>query len=183
MEFLFVGLHAKVGHSHGIANETMVGPEMYETRMNGVAIGELELNAAIAGYYNVPVLMVSGDDCLAKEARDCFGDIETAVVKKSIDRWAARCLSLEKAHHEIKTKAFQAVGRISDFKPYKMEGSIELEIEWTSTAECKKAGLVPGSYFKSPRIIAYQGDTILEAWKGIFACLIIGCTAFDRIYG
>jgi D-amino peptidase len=93
---LFVGLHAKVGHSHGVANETMVGPEMYETRMNGIPVGEIELNATLAGHYGVPVIMVSGDDCLAKEARESFGDIETAIVKKSIDRWAARCLSIER---------------------------------------------------------------------------------------
>ncbi|MBS4192941.1 M55 family metallopeptidase [Bacillus sp. FJAT-49705] len=180
---LFIGLHAKVGHSHGVANETMVGPEMYETRLNGVSVGELELNAAIAGHFGVPVIMVSGDDCLASEAKHCLGDIETAIVKKSIDRWAARCLPMVKAHEEIRTKSFNAVKRINDFKPYQVMGPVEMEIEWTSTAECKKASLVPGSYLKSPRIIAYKGRTFLEAWKGIFACLHIGSTAFDNIYG
>lgn len=179
----FVGLHAKVGHSHGVANETMIGPEMYETRVNGIPVGELELNAALAGCFNVPVIMVSGDDCLAKEATESLGNIEAAIVKKSIDRWAARCLSLEKAHHEIKSKAFQAVKRINEFKPYIIPGPVEIEIEWVSTSACKKAGLVPGSYFKSPRIIAYKAETFFEAWKGMFACLHLGSTEFNRIYG
>lgn len=179
----FVGYHAKVGHSHGVANETMFGPEMYETRMNGVPVGELEINAAIAGHYGVPIIMVSGDDWLAKEAKESLGDLETAVVKYSIDRWAARCLSLEKSHQVIRQSAFNAVSRIKEFKPYTIQGPVEIEVEWTSTAEAKKASLVPGSYLKTPRTIAYKGDNIVDAWKGIFACLILGSTAFDKIYG
>lgn len=180
---LFIGLHAKVGHSHGVANETMIGPEMYEMRMNGMPVGELELNAALAGYFDVPVLMVSGDDCLAKEAKQSLGNIETAIVKYAIDRWTARCLSLENAHKEIKNKASQAVHRIKEIKPYTIYGQVELEIEWTSTAACKRASLVPRSYMKSPRIIAYKGKDILEAWRGIHACLNLGITGFDPLYG
>src|SRR5699024_7439900 len=44
---LYIGLHAKVGHSHGVANETLIGPAMHEMRMNGHPVGELEMNAAI----------------------------------------------------------------------------------------------------------------------------------------
>src|SRR5699024_12840651 len=102
---LYIGLHAKVGHSHGVANETLIDPAMHEMRMNGHPVGELEMNAAIAGHYGVPVLMVSGDDMLKEEAEEVLGSVETAVVKKSIDRWSARCLSMPKAHHEIITKA------------------------------------------------------------------------------
>src|SRR5699024_6641646 len=35
---LYIGLHAKVGHSHGVANETLIGPAMHEMRMNGVPV-------------------------------------------------------------------------------------------------------------------------------------------------
>lgn len=180
---LYIGLHAKVGHSHGVANETLIGPAMHEMRMNGHPVGELEMNAAIAGHYGVPVLMVSGDDMLKEEAEEVLGSVETAVVKKSIDRWSARCLSMPKAYHEIITKAKNAVKRIEQFKPYEVSGSVEFEIEWTSTAECKRANLIPGSYMKSPRVIAYKADNYYDAWRGIHACLNLGETGFDSIYG
>src|SRR5699024_10038812 len=48
---LSIGLHVKVGHSDGVANETLIGPAMHEKRMNGHPVGELEMNAAIAGHY------------------------------------------------------------------------------------------------------------------------------------
>src|SRR5699024_237048 len=171
---LYIGLHAKVGHSHGVANETLIGPAMHAMRMNDVPVGELEMNAAIAAHYDVPVLMGSGDDMLQKEARDVLGNIETAVVKTSIDRWSARCLSMERAHQEITSKAKNAVQRIEHFSPYKITGPVEFEIEWTSTAECSRASLIPGSYMKSPRVIAYQANTLYDAWRGIHACLNLG---------
>lgn len=179
----FIGLHSKVGHSHGVGNETFFGPEMYEMRINGTPVGEVELFGAIAGYFGVPVLMVSGDDTLAEEVRESIGDIETAIVKYSLNRFAARCLSLEIAHKEIREKAYRAVKRINEIKPFQIEGPVEIEVEWTSTAECKKASLVPGSYMKSPRIIAYKGNNMVEAWKGIYACMLLGATAFDKYYG
>jgi len=180
---LFIGMHAKVGHSDGVANETLIGPAMHEMRMNGKPIGEMELNAAIAGHFGVPVIMTSGDDCLEKEVRATFADMEVAVVKKAIDRWAARCLPHSKALAEIRAKAKKAVQRIQDFPLYEVSGSVEFEIEWTSTAECKRASLIPGSYPKSPRVIAYQGENVYEAWRGIHACLNLGETGFDPLYG
>lgn len=180
---LFIGLHAMVGHSQGVANETLIGPAMHEMRLNEKPIGELELNAALAGYFDVPVLMVSGDDALEHEASGVLGNVETAVVKQAIDRWSARCLSLQDAHKEITEKALRAVTRLKDFSPYLVQGPVEFEIEWTSTAECKRANLVPGSFMKSPRVIAYKGDNIYHAWRGIHACLKLGETGFDSFYG
>jgi D-amino peptidase len=179
----FVGYHARVGGSDGVANETMLGFEMYEMRMNGVAVGELEVNAALAGHFGVPVVMVSGDDCLADEARAVLHDVETAVVKYAIDRWSARCLSLERAHAAIRESARRALERLPAARPFTVSGPVELEIEWTSTAECKKASLVPGSIRKSPRTVAYRADDILQAWQGIFACLNLGWSASNPIYG
>lgn len=179
----FVGYHAKVGHSDGVANETMFGMEMYEMCLNGESVGEMEINALIAGHFGIPVLMVSGDDCLAREAKEYFGDIEAAVVKYAIDRWTARCLSLEKSGKVIYDAAFRAVERIREFEPKILVGPFEFEIEWTSTSECKMASAVPGSIRKTPRVVAYQGGNILEAWRGIRACLNLGATASDPIYG
>lgn len=179
----FVGYHAKVGHSNGVANETMLGFEMYEMRMNGVAVGEMEINAAIAGHFGVPILMASGDDCMEREAKKSFGDVETAVVKYAIDKWSARCLSAKRSLALIREKARCAVHRQADFHPYLVDGPVELEIEWTSTSACKKSSLIPGSYVLSPRTIAYTGQTMIEAWQGIYACLTIGALTSDSIYG
>jgi D-aminopeptidase len=42
---------------------------VYEARLNGEPVGELALNAAMAGVHRVAVALVSGDQALAAEAR------------------------------------------------------------------------------------------------------------------
>lgn len=52
---------------------------------------ELGLNAALAATFGVPVVLVSGDQALAAEARALLGPaVETVVVKEAVGRYAAR---------------------------------------------------------------------------------------------
>ena len=44
--------------------------------MNGVNVTEGSWNAAIAGQFNVPVVMMSGDDAAIAEVRKAIGNIE-----------------------------------------------------------------------------------------------------------
>ena len=57
---------------------------------NGVESGELAQNAAIAGYYGVPAIMVNGDEATCREAKKFFGDnCVTVAVKRGLAREAA----------------------------------------------------------------------------------------------
>lgn len=180
----FVGYHAMVGHSDGVANETIIGREMIETRMNGEPVGELGINAALCGHYDAPVVLVTGDDALEKEARSALGeDVECAVTKYALDRWTARCLSLERSREEIRKRAAQALGKLDNFAPQKQEGPVTLEVEFTSTSEALWGSLVPGTERKSPRVVSYTADNIVDAWKGFFAMLLLGWSASDEVYG
>ena len=51
--------------------------------LNGVDMTEGSWNAAIAGHFNVPVVMISGDDAAIAEVRKVVGNIEGAETKKS----------------------------------------------------------------------------------------------------
>ncbi|MDR3578097.1 MAG: M55 family metallopeptidase [Anaerolineaceae bacterium] len=179
----FIGYHARAGASDGVGNETVWGREVIEMRMNGKPVGEAEMNAAVAGFYGVPVIMVSGDNCFCEEIRQTLPMVEVAPVKYALNRFSARCLSLEKAHKLIREKAASAVHEITRHQPYKVEGPIELETEFMSTAEASTASMMPGSVRKSLRTVAFTGKDPVEAWKGVFSTQLIGCTASDDIYG
>lgn len=179
----FVGYHAMVGRSHGVMNETFWGREMYELRLNGQPIGELAMNAAIAGVFGVPVGLVTGDDALADEAKTLLGELETVVVKYARDRWAAVCLPPSVTSDRIRDGARRAVERTSEFSPLSIEGPVRFEIEWTSTAEAASAALVPGSERVTPRVVSYIADDYLAAFRGVLACLLLGRTATDMVYG
>ncbi|HET9465408.1 MAG TPA: M55 family metallopeptidase, partial [Gemmatimonadales bacterium] len=78
---MFIGYHARAGTRNATIDHTYTS-RVYETRLNGEPVGELALNAAMAGVHGVAVVLVSGDLALAEEARALFGDgVETVVVK------------------------------------------------------------------------------------------------------
>jgi D-amino peptidase len=179
----FVGYHARAGDSDGVGNETVWGREVVAVRMNGVPVGEAELNALVAGYFGVPVVMVSGDDAFAREIRETLPLVETAVVKEHINRFSARCLPPERAHKELREAARRALANLDDHKPYIVDGPIELETEFMSTIEATAASIMPGTVRKSPRVVAYTSDDVVEARQGLSAMQTLGTTASDEIYG
>ncbi len=179
----FIGLHARAGGSDGVGNETIYGREVIGIRMNGNLVGETEINAAVAGYFGVPVVMISGDNILCEEVRQTLPEVETAVVKYAINRFSARCISLEKAHGLIREKAAKSLREVSRHKSFFVEGPVEFEVEFMSTAEASLASLMPGSVRRSPRCVAYTGKDVIEARKGLFSVLIIGASASNDIYG
>ena len=179
----FIGYHARAGGSEGVGNESNYGREIIEVRMNQKPVGEAEVNAAIAGFYGVPVIMVSGDDCFCEEIRQTIPDVETAVVKVAINRFSARCLALEKAHAAIQKAAAKAVREIAAHKPYVVKGPIEIDTEFMSTAEANIASVMPGSVRKGLRVVSFTGKDPAEAYKGFLSIQIIGVSASDEIYG
>src|SRR4051794_30367286 len=132
----FLGYHARTGDSDGVGNETILGREIVEIRMNGKPVGESEINAAVCGHFGVPVVFASGDDLYERELRQTLPDVEFGLTKYALDRWTARCLSPERSHANIRQAAQQAVERATAraFKPYVVSGTIELAVTFSSTA-------------------------------------------------
>ena len=86
---IFVGYHTSTDNSTGVRAHTMSSARLTSVKLNGVPVPETGLNAAIAGHFGVPVIMLTGDDAIAEEATDLLGDLETAVVKKAYGFHAA----------------------------------------------------------------------------------------------
>src|SRR5213595_776288 len=76
---LFIGYHARAGTPHAVLDHTYAD-RIHEVRLNGRPVGELGINAALAGVSGVPVALVSGDAALAAEAKELLGDDVTTVV-------------------------------------------------------------------------------------------------------
>jgi len=182
---LCVGYHAKVGHSDGVANETMIGREMIEIRMNGRPVGELDINATIAAHYGKAISLVTGDDAFVAEAREALGDVEASITKYAIDRWTARCVGLDRSRASIRDAAERAVRRAAGgaFRPVKLDLPITYEVEFTSTSEAVMGALTPGAERTNPRTVRFTGADALAAWRGLFTVILMGWSATDEVYG
>jgi D-amino peptidase len=127
---IFLGYHSGTHNAEGVRAHTMSSANLADVKLNGVQVPEAGINAAIAGHFNVPVIMISGDDAAVKEATDLLGNIEGAVVKWNYGFHSARTMTPEAGQDLIRQKVRAAIGRIGDFKPYKLTSPIRLDVQF-----------------------------------------------------
>lgn len=127
---IFIGYHTGTTNTEGIRAHTISSAHLADVRLNGASMPEAGINAAIAGHFNVPIIMVSGDDAVVKEVSALLGDIEGAVVKWAYGFHSTRTLMPEAAYDLIRRKVKLAIGRIKDFKPYKLRTPVQLDVRF-----------------------------------------------------
>jgi len=129
---IFIGYHTGTTNQQGVRAHTISSARLADVRLKGVSVSEAGLNAAIAGHFNVPVIMVSGDDAVVTETTALLGNIEGAVVKWASGFHSAKTLMPEAAYELIREKVKTAIGRIKDFKPYKLARRL---FSWTCASK------------------------------------------------
>jgi D-amino peptidase len=127
---IFIGYHTGTTNLQGVRAHTLSSARLTDVRLKGVSVSEAGLNAAIAGHFNVPVIMVSGDDAVVKETSALIGNIEGAIVKWASGFHSAKTMTPAASYELIRETARRAVSRIRDFKPYKLSAPIELEVRF-----------------------------------------------------
>jgi len=78
---LFIGYHSKRGTKRGTLDHTISGRTVDSITINGLEVGETAINAAIAGYHEVPLVFISGDRAVTEEAEEIIPGIVTVAVK------------------------------------------------------------------------------------------------------
>jgi D-amino peptidase len=140
---IFLGYHTGTSNSEGVRAHTISSARLAEVRLNGSPVSEAAINAAIAGHFNVPVIMVSGDDAVVRETRAAVGDVEGAVVKWSYGFHSARTLTPEAAYGLIGEKVRKAIARIKEFKPLKLKTPVQLDVRFKNYRPAEVLAYLP----------------------------------------
>jgi D-amino peptidase len=127
---VFIGYHAGTTSMEGVRAHTISSARLADVRLNDRSMSEAGINAAIAGHFNVPIIAISGDDVVVKETTALLGDIEGAVVKWANGFHSATTMMPEASYQLIREKVQKAVGRIKDFKPYKIAAPVKLDVRF-----------------------------------------------------
>lgn len=127
---IFIGYHTATTNSAGVRAHTISSARLADVQLKGISVGEAGLNAAIAGHFNVPVIMISGDDAVVKETQALLGDVEGAVVKWASGFHSAKTIMPNASYQLIREKVTKAVRRIKEFKPYKLAAPIQLDVRF-----------------------------------------------------
>jgi D-amino peptidase len=162
---IFIGYHASTSNSRGVRAHTMSSANVTELRLNGKTMSEGSMNAAIAGHFGVPVIMISGDDVAVAETQVIVGDMEGAVVKWAKGFHSAQTMTPEAAREVIRTRAASAVSRVDEFVPYVLETPIELELSLKHYQPVELLAYLKNVERIDSHTIRYMADDIIDATK------------------
>jgi D-amino peptidase len=162
---IFIGYHTGTTNLDGVRAHTLSSARLTDVRLKGVSVSEAGLNAAIAGHFNVPVIMVSGDDAVVKETTALLGNIEGAVVKWASGFHSAKTMTPQMSYILIREKAQRAVKRISEFKPYKLAGPVDLEVRFKNYRPAEVLSYLSIIQRPDSHSIRFVGKDIIEVSK------------------
>lgn len=162
---IFIGYHSATTNPEGVRAHTLSSARLADVRLKGVSVSEAGLNAAIAGHFNVPVIMVSGDDVVVKETSALLGNIEGAVVKWASGFHSARTMTPAASYVLIRQKALRAVSRIREFKPYKLAAPIELDVRFKNYRPSEVLSYLSIVERTDAHSIRFVGRDIIEVSK------------------
>ncbi|MFA5864762.1 MAG: M55 family metallopeptidase [Phycisphaerae bacterium] len=164
---ILLGHHARAGTLDGFLDHTMSSTSCFEFRINDQVVGEVGIEAAYAGHFNVPVIAVTGDEAVAEEARALLGSVECAVVKWGIGRNRARCLSMSESHGRIQQTVEKAVRSVGRFVPWRPKLPATLQLTFYRSDMTEMPAIRPGV----ERVDARTLRTSVSALKNVMTWL------------
>jgi len=154
---VFIGQHAMAGASNGVLAHSQ-SFAIEQIAINGQPVGEIGQVAAIAGFFEIPLIMLAGDQAACDELLTIQPKAEIVAVKRLAGKASVFSLSHDEARARIRQATRAAIGRLKDFAPWKVKGPVELKFVYK-----------PDEKHPSGRTQVYRGANILEAnqaWLG-----------------
>jgi D-amino peptidase len=176
----FTGYHAKAGARDGVLAHTYTGETIYNVRVNGVECSEALLNAAMAGYYGIPVLLITGDRVVVEHVTGFMPWVTGVIVKEGIGHYAADSMTPQAACDAIREAAAHAVEDASKAKPFTFEPPLTLEIETTHAEQADFIELMPGYQRINGRTVRFETDNYPDMFGAFTAAFRLGGAANVR---
>jgi len=126
---ILVGFHSKYGTAGGLLHhsyELAIG----DLRLNGVSVGEIGMETAIAGDFGVPLTLMTGDSAGCAEAEALVPGTKTVAVKESLGETGGRCLPLDVTAAMIRQAAKDVVNNPPVARPWTIEDGVTLEVSF-----------------------------------------------------
>ena len=162
---VFIGYHSATTNPEGVRAHTISSARFADVRLNNLSMSEAGINAAIAGHFNVPIIMISGDDVVVKETAALLGDVEGAVVKWASGFHSAKTMMPEASYQLIRETVRKAVGRIKDFRPYKLATPVKLDVRFKNYRPSEVLSYLSVVERPDAHSISFTGKDMVEVSK------------------
>ncbi|MFF5718482.1 M55 family metallopeptidase [Streptomyces buecherae] len=172
---LLVGYHGRAGAGPAVLAHTM-SDAVLDVRVAGRSLGEIGLNAAMAGHLGVPVVLLSGDDTACDELAELVPGVRTVAVKQAIGQSAAVTLHPEDARERLRDASARAVTRAGlRGQRLAFPGPVEVEVDLANPTTVDLATLVPGVVRAAGgRTVAFTAADFAEAYRLVLLLVQLG---------
>jgi len=166
-----VAYHAMAGNPRAILSHTFSSRSIYRASVNGVEVGEIAVDSAIAGSLGVPVALVTGCSEAVEEARRFLGSVEAVTVKYGLARTSAYCLPPGRTSDLIREASRRAVENVARSKEslniFKFGEPVEVMVEYMHPNYADRMKGMRGVERVGSRTIICRADRFIDAARMI----------------
>lgn len=159
---VFIGYHASTANVRGVRAHTMSSATLTGLAINGRQFPEGGINAAIAGYFGVPVVMVSGDDAAVAEVQAFAPGMEGAVVKRAISFHSAATMTPKAGQALIRTRVKAGVEKRGSVAPFVVGAQVRADISFKHYRTAEVLAYLPIVTRVDAHTVRFVGRNILE---------------------
>jgi len=132
-------------------------------------VGETGINAALCGQWGCPVVLVTGDRAVCREATELLGaGLTTVEVKVGLGRYSARNLTATRARELIEDGAKRALKDLKAVQPYDPGRPSEIQVDFTTSDRLEEYRNRRGVEVLGPLTIVSRADDWWTAWSQFF---------------
>jgi D-amino peptidase len=173
----FLGYHGAINDAAAVMAHTYSPRLIFELRLNGEPVGEVTINAALAGHFGVPVALVTGDQATIAEARRNLPWAVGVQTKTSIGYFAADCLSPAAVCDALRDGARRAIEDLVQMQIYLLPAPVVMELDTLRASQADALELIPGMQRRAARTVAFRADDFASIYRAMTAAIHIGTAA------
>lgn len=159
---VFIGYHASTTNPVGVRAHTISSAHLAAVELNGVSMPESGINAAIAGYFGVPIVAISGDNAAVAEAQALIGNMEGAVVKQAISFHAAATMTPDAAQTLVRQRVKAGIQRRASLRPYVVRAPVRLDVTFKNYTPAEMLTYLPNVQRTTSHGIRFEGRDMLQ---------------------
>lgn len=175
----FIGYHCRSGSAAGVLSHTYRAQVFRDVVLNGKPVGETGLNANLAGWFGIPVALITGDSALESEAREEAAGVRFVAVKDSISRYSARAKPYKEVLDTLKQAGRDAAREKQGREIIKPVKPSTMLITMVDTSMADAAELIPGIARVSDRQIEFRHDDFSVLFRMMLAAGALGASRRD----
>jgi D-amino peptidase len=176
----FVSYHGSIGAEHAVLSHTYNPGAIWEARINGEVVGESGINALVAAHYQVPIILISGDETTALEAQMIAPLAEKVVVKQSLGRFAATHIHPERACAMLQAGAEKAVRNIQSMQIPQLKLPVRLEVTFLVADMAEMALWIRGVERVTARTVSIVSEDLLHLYRTFVTLVTLTRSLVDR---